>query len=66
METTAEDRQIEAFDRVLNESLAGRLRRAGAPLVTDFYHGTHQPAYWERELHRSLPMLLAARGNDRW
>ena len=34
-----------AFDRVLTVSLEGE---------------PHQPAYWERELHRSLPMLLAA------
>jgi S-formylglutathione hydrolase FrmB len=52
--------EIEAFDDVLNRSLAKRLERAGVRVTTDFYRGTHAPAYWERELHRSLPMLLSA------
>ncbi|MEU8362562.1 alpha/beta hydrolase family protein [Nonomuraea sp. NPDC048882] len=52
--------EIEAFDRVLNRSLAGRLERAGVRVSTHFYRGTHSPAYWERELHRSLPLLLGA------
>lgn len=59
-DTSDVDRDTEAFDRVLNVSLAGELRRQGVPVETHFYRGTHQPAYWERELHRSLPMLLAA------
>jgi diacylglycerol O-acyltransferase/trehalose O-mycolyltransferase len=30
-------------------------------VTTDFYRPrTHTWPYWERELHRSLPMLLAA------
>ncbi|RSM86249.1 esterase family protein [Kibdelosporangium aridum] len=45
----------------MNRLTADRLNRAGAPLTTDFYGpGTHTPAYWERALHRSLPMLLRA------
>ena len=42
--------------------LADRLTALGARhLVTDFYGpGTHSWPYWQRELHRSLPMLLAA------
>jgi hypothetical protein len=29
-------------------------------VVTDFYQGTRTPAYWRRELHRSLPTLPGA------
>jgi S-formylglutathione hydrolase FrmB len=45
-----------------NEHLADRLHALGDHrLVTDFYGpGTHSWPYWQRELHRSLPMLLAA------
>jgi len=41
-------------------AVAGRLKAVGAPVSTHFYAGTHSPPYWERELHRSLPMLLDA------
>ncbi|MER5215306.1 hypothetical protein ABT063_33355 [Streptomyces sp. NPDC002838] len=40
----------------------GRLRRLGAPVPGHFHSGTHHPAYGERELHHSLPMLLRAVG----
>ncbi len=45
-----------------NQHLAGRLTALGdRRLTTDFYGaGTHSWPYWQRELHRSLPMLLAA------
>jgi diacylglycerol O-acyltransferase/trehalose O-mycolyltransferase len=45
-----------------NHALAAELRRVGAKhLTTNFYGpGTHAWAYWERELHASLPMLLDA------
>jgi diacylglycerol O-acyltransferase / trehalose O-mycolyltransferase len=52
--------EIEAFDRVLNESLVVRLRAVGVAVTTHLYSGTHSAPYWERELHRSLPMLLGA------
>ncbi|MGI5214086.1 alpha/beta hydrolase [Plantactinospora sp. CA-290183] len=58
-DTTPVDQQTEAFDLVLNTSLAAELRKREIPLSTHFYPGTHQPPYWERELHHSLPMLLA-------
>lgn len=47
-----------------NQALADRLHDLGAAhLTTDFYGpGTHSAAYWQRELHRSLPMLLRAIG----
>lgn len=45
-----------------SQSLAARLRQVHARhVITDFYGpGTHSWPYWQRELHRSLPMLLAA------
>lgn len=54
--------QLEADFLVENENTAAAIRRAGgARLTTDFYgNGTHAWAYWQRELHRSLPMLLKA------
>jgi diacylglycerol O-acyltransferase / trehalose O-mycolyltransferase len=49
--------------RVFGESRAfvGRLRRLHIPVRADFYGaGRHDWPYWQRELHRSLPMLLGA------
>ncbi len=52
---------LEAFLNEMNRALAPRLRHADVPLTTDFYGpGTHDWPYWERELHRSLPLLLSA------
>lgn len=49
----------------MNHVLALRLTEAGVQLTTDFYGpGTHIWPYWERELHRSLPLLLCALGSD--
>ena len=46
-----------------NIALLARLRQLRIPVTTDFYGpGTHIWPYWERELHRSLPMLLGALG----
>jgi diacylglycerol O-acyltransferase/trehalose O-mycolyltransferase len=48
---------------VLRESRAfvARLKDLGIPVHTDFYGpGLHAWPYWERELRRSLPLLLAA------
>jgi len=48
---------------VLRESRAfvARLDRLGIPVRTDSYGaGLHAWPYWERELHRALPLLLAA------
>ncbi len=53
--------ELEAALSQQNQALAGRLEQVGAELQTDFYGpGTHSWPYWERELHRSLPMLLGA------
>ncbi|GAA2758761.1 alpha/beta hydrolase [Actinopolymorpha rutila] len=56
--TSAYETLFESENRVL----ADRLRQAGAhQLETHFYGpGTHSWPYWQRELHRSLPMLLDA------
>lgn len=48
-----------------SHALASRLRAEGAPVTTHFYAGTHSPAYWAREFHRSLPLLLGALGVTR-
>jgi diacylglycerol O-acyltransferase / trehalose O-mycolyltransferase len=42
-----------------SRAFVARLRRLGIPARTDFYGpGTHGWPYWERELERSLPILL--------
>jgi S-formylglutathione hydrolase FrmB len=49
--------------RVLAESQAfvRRLRELAIPAEVDFYGpGTHSWPYWQRELRRALPLLLAA------
>ncbi|MFE6357875.1 alpha/beta hydrolase [Streptomyces rochei] len=53
---------LEADFERQNLALVEQLRRVGARhLTTNFYGaGTHGWAYWERELHASLPMLLGA------
>ncbi|MER7775773.1 alpha/beta hydrolase family protein [Streptomyces sp. NPDC096191] len=53
---------LEADFNRQNHALAAELKRVGARhVVTNFYGpGTHGWAYWERELHASLPMLLKA------
>jgi diacylglycerol O-acyltransferase/trehalose O-mycolyltransferase len=57
-----EDDPLESALFATNQSLAARLRALDAPVTTHFTSGTHSPAYWERELHRSLPLLLRALG----
>jgi S-formylglutathione hydrolase FrmB len=53
--------ELEAELSAQNHLVAARMERVGVPLTTDFYGpGTHTWPYWERELHRSLPMLLRA------
>ncbi|WP_369252857.1 alpha/beta hydrolase [Streptomyces sp. R41] len=52
---------LEALLNEMNHAVADRLKAAGVRLTTDFYGpGTHDWPYWERELHRSLPLLLHA------
>jgi diacylglycerol O-acyltransferase / trehalose O-mycolyltransferase len=52
---------VERTLRRENDALRAALRRAAVPATLDFYaHGTHDWPYWQRELHRSLPLLLGA------
>ena len=52
---------LEAELSLQNHAVAARFEKVGVPLRTDFYGpGTHDWPYWERELHRSLPLLLGA------
>jgi S-formylglutathione hydrolase FrmB len=54
---------IERVVRAESEALVDRLHKADIPVTTDFYDGgQHAWPYWQRELHRSLPMLLSAIG----
>jgi len=44
-------------------SFLARLQRHHVPVEADLYgDGTHSWPYWERELHRSWPMLMRAIG----
>ncbi|MGW4792459.1 alpha/beta hydrolase [Nonomuraea sp. NPDC004297] len=43
-------------------AFAGRLEQLGVPVRTHFYRGGHNHTYWQRELHRAFPMLMAAVG----
>jgi S-formylglutathione hydrolase FrmB len=58
---TGEARQIERNLYPQNLAFVERLRQLGIPVRSDAYGpGTHDWPYWQRELHRSLPMLLDA------
>jgi S-formylglutathione hydrolase FrmB len=52
--------ELEAAFATQNEAFVGRLADLGIPVTVDAYAGRHTVAYWERALHRSLPLLLAA------
>ena len=54
--------ELETLLESENQLLAERLDQLGARHVTTHFYGpgTHSWPYWERELHRSLPMLLDA------
>lgn len=55
----------EGEGKLLQESQAftSRLRTLGGTVTEDFYgNGTHAWPYWQRELHRSFPMLMQAIG----
>jgi diacylglycerol O-acyltransferase/trehalose O-mycolyltransferase len=50
---------IEATTYRESRAFAARLRSMRIPVRTDFYGGgAHDWPYWQRELHRSLPLLL--------
>lgn len=58
------DAGFDGLEQLLGEqsvSVADQLRRYGVAVRTDFYGpGHHTWPYWERELHRSFPMLVRA------
>jgi diacylglycerol O-acyltransferase/trehalose O-mycolyltransferase len=57
----ARARQLERALLPQNVAFAERLRRLHVPVKFDAYgRGTHSWPYWQRELHRSLPVLLGA------
>jgi esterase/lipase superfamily enzyme len=59
--STPEQRQVEAQVHAELVSMVKALQTAGIPAVVDDYgNGTHIWPYWQRELHRALPALLAA------
>ena len=61
----ADPGDAEAWLAQRNEAFVARLRELDIPVTVDAYGpGTHSWPYWERELHRSLPMLLEALGED--
>ena len=44
-----------------SRAFVARAKQAGLPVRTDFYGpGNHDWPYWQRELRRSLPTVLAA------
>jgi diacylglycerol O-acyltransferase / trehalose O-mycolyltransferase len=58
---TQEASQIEQAPQPENLAFVGRLRQLGIPVRFDAYGaGTRDWPYWQRELHRSLPMLQRA------
>lgn len=53
----------EAFRALSNQAFVKRLGELGIPATVDDYGpGTHTWPYFERELHKSLPLLLQALG----
>jgi diacylglycerol O-acyltransferase / trehalose O-mycolyltransferase len=57
---------IEGSLRAQTATLARRLRALHIPTTVDLYgRGTHSWPYWQRELHRALPLLLGVRRNAR-
>nr|WP_042186121.1 alpha/beta hydrolase family protein [Kibdelosporangium sp. MJ126-NF4]CEL17101.1 secreted protein [Kibdelosporangium sp. MJ126-NF4]CTQ91670.1 secreted protein [Kibdelosporangium sp. MJ126-NF4] len=51
----------EQFLGLQTVAVAERLRAKHVRVITDFYGpGTHTWPYWQRELHRSFPLLLSA------
>ncbi len=53
----------EAFRALSNQAFVQRLEELGIPATIDDYGpGTHTWPYFERALHRSLPLLLEALG----
>ena len=60
-DTDTEAQELEQILYPQNIAFVQRLHRLGIPVTVDAYSpGTHEWRYWQRELHRSLPLLLSA------
>jgi S-formylglutathione hydrolase FrmB len=60
-DSNGQAQQIEQDLYPQNTAFVERLRQLDIPVTFDAYGpGTHDWPYWQRELHRSLPLLLAA------
>jgi S-formylglutathione hydrolase FrmB len=58
--STPDAREVEAQVHASLVTMVHALQTAGIPAVVDDYgNGTHIWPYWQRELHRALPVLLA-------
>lgn len=63
--TPAEGLALEAAVAPTVRQMALRLNMHGIPATTSFYGaGTHSWPYWDRELQRAWPMLMAALGAE--
>lgn len=59
------DANVEPLCEIMSAALVDRLRALRAEVTVDLYGaGTHGWPYWERELHKSFPMLMNAVGVD--
>jgi diacylglycerol O-acyltransferase / trehalose O-mycolyltransferase len=55
---------LESWIASQNTTFVDRLKALGIPATVDAYGpGTHSWPYWERELHRAMPLLLKALGS---
>ena len=54
--------EAEAGIAIQNRTFVQRLGQLKIPATVDAYAGTHNIVYWERALHRSLPLLVRAVG----
>ena len=55
--------QLEAWIAPMNDTFVHQLAALNIPVTVDAYGaGTHTWPYWQRALHRSLPLLLKALG----
>jgi diacylglycerol O-acyltransferase / trehalose O-mycolyltransferase len=62
-DTDPDAQGIEQYLYPQNTAFVKRLHQLGIPVTVDAYSpGTHEWRYWQRELHRSLPLLLAGLG----
>ena len=60
---TVPNDDLEGWIAAQNRTLVDQLRKLKIPVTVDAYGpGSHDWPYWERALHRSLPMLLKALG----